>query len=512
MKVSHERSELAQGELIADLEEEAKSLQQRNAALEAELGGLRRDLRRARRNPGYRVANNISRALKPISRWISRAGRRHIQFPAPKGPAHNGSAPIPCSPAMKKTLRMVGDAVQTVFFTSTTHRNWLLHKALSHKPERQLCFTPEELTQAIAANFFAIPEKPILRHTGPAAFAHQEWIVIDCDDPGVLWPLLKGRFWPHQKLLLHGKNVVREFSPTEQGPDFVFYAAPPRAWLDPRSDYLPRFAPWKAAHQRLAASTPGGNPWPKISIVTPSFNQGRFITDTFESVLGQNYPNSEYLVLDGGSTDETRSILDRYRPRLAYSCSQKDNGQADAINKGFARVGGEIMAWLNSDDQYAPDALLHVARAFDLFPEADIVVGGCGLLEGDAGGLTRIHHSSLPIGKVVPLPLSQLLDLENCWLKGHFFYQPEVFWRRRIWESAGAHVQEDLYYCFDYDLWVRMAQAGAKVVHIPDLLALYRVHAEQKTYGRDLPYLPELKQVKARHDPAANRHEPLAKA
>jgi len=137
-------------------------------------------------------------------------------------------------------------------------------------------------------------------------------------------------------------------------------------------------------------------------------------------------------------------------------------------------------------------------------------VGGCGLVENNA--LTRIHHSALPIGKVVPLPPQQLLDLENCWLKGDFFYQPEVFWRRRIWEAAGAHVQDNLYYCFDYDLWVRMAQAGAKVVHIPDLLALYRVHPEQKTYGRDLPYLPELKKVKAQRDPSAIRHETLAKA
>lgn len=510
MKVPHELSESAQAELIADLQEEASCLQRKNMALQGELFGAQRDLRRARRNPGYRIANGISRALKGVSRFINNGSARDIQFRRPSHVSRNGSAPAPSSPELKAFLKTLGITVESAFFTSATHRNWLLHKVLGRRPERQLCFSAKQLKAAIARDFFAVPQGSFSQHNGPAAFAHQQLVIIDSDDPGPLWPSLKGRLWPHQKILIHGKSLLMEVPPDQQGADFAFYRVPPPAWLDPRHEYLPRFAPWKTAYRRLVASTPSGNPWPKISVVTPSFNQGRFITDTFESVLGQNYPNLEYLVLDGGSADETRSILDRYRPRFAYSCSQKDNGQADAINKGFARITGEIMAWLNSDDQYAPDALMHVARAFDLFPEADVVVGGCGLLESNT--LARIHHSALPIGKVVPLPFQQLLDLENCWLKGDFFYQPEVFWRRRIWDAAGAQVQDDLYYCFDYDLWIRMAQAGAKVVHIPDVLALYRVHPEQKTYGRDLPYLPELKRVKAQREPSAARHETLAKA
>jgi hypothetical protein len=371
------------------------------------------------------------------------------------------------------------------------------------KPVSQLCFGQEEFDHAIVS-FFAVSE-------GPTTFARQELVIIDWNDPGVLWPLLKGRFWPHQKILLHGKDLPREIPATQSGPDFLFYSAPPQAWLDPRHAYLPRFAPWKSAQQGLPPKLLSGNPWPKVSVVTPSFNQGKFIADTFESVLGQNYPNLEYLVLDGGSTDETGIILDRYRPRLSYSCSQKDNGQADAINKGFARATGDILAWLNSDDQYAPDALMHVATAFDLFPDADVVVGGCGLVQSAGSAPSRIHHPKLPMAKVVPLPASQLLDVDNCWLKGHFFFQPEVFWRRRIWEDAGANVSDDLYYCFDYDLWVRMAQAGAKVVHIPDLLALYRVHPAQKTFGDNLPYLPELRLVKSRRDPSAVPHDTVGK-
>jgi hypothetical protein len=494
MKAPHEPTDSTHTELIADLEEEVISLQRKNRALQGDLFLLRRELRRARRNLGYKVSKGVSRAFAPVLRLFTNGANAH--FPKPSS---NGRPSHPCSAELKSRVQKLHETVDSAFFSFATERNWTLHKILGDRPGRQLCFSPEELKNALASDFFGVPQKAFEPGKGSPGFAHHQLIVIDCDHPEPLWPLLKGRFWPHQKLLLHGKSVVPEFSPTEHGRDFAFYSAPPPAWLDPRHTYLPGFAPWKASYARLTATLPSGNPWPKISVVTPSFNQGRFITDTFESILGQPYPHLEYLVLDGGSTDNTRSILDRYRPRLAYSCCQKDNGQADAINKGFARATGEIMAWLNSDDQYAADALMHVARAFDQFPEADIVVGGCGLVEVGGGAPIRIHHCALPMGKVVPLPLVQLLDLENCWLKGHFFYQPEVFWRRRIWETAGAHVLDDLYYCFDYELWVRMAKAGAKVVHIPELLALYRVHPEQKTYGKDLPYLPELKLAKARH-------------
>ena len=509
MKGPHEHTGSAQAELIADLEDEALSLQRKAAAMELEMHSLRRQLRRARRNPGYRIVNGIGRAIKPIGRLFGRNGAGRIQFARP---AENGSASHPLSSEIKSLIRTLRAGVDSVYFASATQRNWALHQAFGHKPQWQLCHSAEQLNKAITSDFFVVPEQPLATTKAAPAFAHYELIVIDFDVPGMLWPLLQGRLWPHQKLLLHGKNISTPTPATRTGSDFAFYAAPPLQWLDPRHNYLPRFAPWKTPERRLTKTLPTGRSWSKISVVTPSFNQGRFIGQTFDSVLGQEYPNLEYLVLDGGSTDETGSILDLYRPRLAYSCSQKDNGQADAINKGFARTTGEILAWLNSDDQYAPDALMHVARAFDLFPDADLVVGGCGLLEGNTGVVSRIHHSALPIGKVVPLPLRQLLDLDNCWLKGHFFYQPEVFWRREIWEAAGGNVQDDLYYCFDYDLWVRMAEAGAKVVHIPDLLAIYRVHPQQKTYGHDLPYLPELKLVKSRREPSGTPNETLAKA
>lgn len=514
MKVPHERAdETIAAEIIAELEDEATRLESQNLALQLEVKSLRRDLRRARRNVSYRLANGVRRALKLVAPLFSRNGTGPtVQFPKMHRLARNGAAPPPCSAELQRLLQLGTDAFRAVFFTSATERNWALHELLLRTPARQLCFTADEVKAAINDSFFSVPGYALPFYHGPPAFAHQELIVIDGTEPGLLWPLLKGRFWPHQKILFYGKPTALEFAPAQRGPDFAFYAAPPAQWLDPRHAFQPPFAPWKLRQRRLPARLPSGKPWPKISVVTPSFNQGQFIGDTFESIFTQQYPELEYLVLDGGSTDQTREILDHYHERLAYCCSQKDKGQADAINQGFARATGEIFAWLNSDDQYAPDALMRAAIAFDLFPEADVVVGGCGLVQNTEGTASRVHHCALPLGKVVPLPAVQLLDLENCWLKGHFFYQPEVFWRRSIWEAAGGQVSDDLYYCFDYDLWVRMAQAGAKVVHIPDLLALYRVHPAQKTYGEKLPYLPELKLVKSRRDVCGSAHGTLAKA
>jgi glycosyltransferase involved in cell wall biosynthesis len=208
----------------------------------------------------------------------------------------------------------------------------------------------------------------------------------------------------------------------------------------------------------------------------------------------QGYPNLEYIVIDGGSTDNTPVILDRYRHELTYCISEPDQGQANALNKGFSRATGDILAWLNSDDYYLPGTLLRVATALNVY-QCDIVTGGCRLYYAYDPQLSTVHHDKMPIGQVVPLPLENLLDIDNCWLQGDFFYQPEVFWTRDIWEHSGASLKEDLFYSMDYELWLRMARAGAKVIHIPDILVNYRVHEAQKTYGEALPYVPELREV-----------------
>lgn len=225
----------------------------------------------------------------------------------------------------------------------------------------------------------------------------------------------------------------------------------------------------------LPATLPGGRPWPKISIVTPTYNQGRYIEETILSIANQNYPNVEHIVIDGGSTDETPEILERHRGKLAHVVSEKDRGQSHAINKGFRRATGDIVTWLNSDDQLAPGALAAVALAFHT-SGADMVAGVCQLsrdsfLEGQ-------HLTSCANG---PLPLHDLLDLDNCWNVGQFFYQPEVFFTRKLWDRAGGHVQESAYYSMDYEMWLRFADAGAQLHVIGRPLAIFRVHPEQKT-------------------------------
>ncbi|MFM9994340.1 MAG: glycosyltransferase [Phycisphaerales bacterium] len=229
----------------------------------------------------------------------------------------------------------------------------------------------------------------------------------------------------------------------------------------------------------VPATMPGGKPWPRITVLTPTFNQGRFIEETLLSVLNQGYPNLEYIVLDGGSTDETLAVVERYRDRLAFFESRKDDGQSDAINRGFARATGEILTWLNSDDMLAPGALAAMALAFAL-SGADVVAG-----------VVHVHKDGKWITKHVttcdngPLPLDEILDVDGRWLAGQFYYQPEVFFTKAIWEKAGGYVDTGLYHSMDYDLWVRMAGVGggAKLHVIGRPIAYFRAHPEQKTAG-----------------------------
>ncbi len=210
--------------------------------------------------------------------------------------------------------------------------------------------------------------------------------------------------------------------------------------------------------------------YPSISIVTPTFNQGRFIERTIRSVLDQAYPSLRYAVCDGGSTDGTVETLGQLDDDYNFKWkSEPDKGQADAINKAFAMVDGEIMGWLNSDDLLMPRALLHVGSCFDQNPDIDVIYGHRIL----------INEQDLEIGRWVTPPYhSEALTF--------FDYVPQetLFWRRRIWEKTGGKLNVDFHFALDWDLLQRFREAGARIVRLPQFLGCFRVHPEQKTSAK----------------------------
>ncbi|MCL5292010.1 MAG: glycosyltransferase [Actinobacteria bacterium] len=204
---------------------------------------------------------------------------------------------------------------------------------------------------------------------------------------------------------------------------------------------------------------------PLVSITTPSFNQGKFIEDTIKSVLEQDYPNIEYIVVDGGSTDNTLDILKRYEDRLIW-ISEPDEGQSDAINKGFKMAKGEIIAWLNSDDIYMPGA---ISTAVDFLVKRPDVV----MVYGE--GYTIDEHGENR-GR---FPATQKF---NLWLLIHmwdYILQPTTFFRKEALFHVGL-LNKDLHWCMDWDLWIRIGKRF-KVVGIPKYLAYARVYDDNKT-------------------------------
>lgn len=205
---------------------------------------------------------------------------------------------------------------------------------------------------------------------------------------------------------------------------------------------------------------------PSISIVTPSFQQARFVGRTIDSVLSQNYPRLDYFVQDGGSTDGTADVLQSYGDRLTGWVSQKDGGQSQAINLGFARASGEIMAWLNSDDLLMPGALHRVGEYFAQHPEVDVVYGNRILIDEEDREIGRW---------VLPAHDDEVLSWAD------FIPQETLFWRRSIWEKAGGRIDESFRFAMDWDLLQRFRSVGARMVRLPDFLGAFRIHNAQKT-------------------------------
>jgi glycosyltransferase involved in cell wall biosynthesis len=222
---------------------------------------------------------------------------------------------------------------------------------------------------------------------------------------------------------------------------------------------------------------------PLVSIVTPSYNQGQFLEATLCSVLEQDYPRLEYIVMDGGSTDGSPQILERYASRLAYWESQPDRGQAHAINKGLQHAHGDILGWLNSDDVLLPGVVSQVVQVFAQNPRVDVVYGR--LERIDANG--RLWHTPLLPKDRMEFDLSQVLG--ECVVN-----QPGSFWRRGIMEQVGL-LDEKLHYSLDYEYWIRMALSGARFMRLPTVVARFRLSSDSKTVGRTAVFAQEQLQV-----------------
>jgi len=228
---------------------------------------------------------------------------------------------------------------------------------------------------------------------------------------------------------------------------------------------------------------------PLVSIITPSYNHGHFLQQTIRSVLSQDYPNLEYIVVDGGSTDSTLDVIHQYSSRIAWWVSERDHGQADAINKGFTHAHGEIIAWLNSDDLFfRSDAISHAVQALQAQPELGMVYGD-GLLVDERLQLLDWHT----------YPQYTLTDL----LAFKIILQPAVFMRQAALHDAGyLPMQYDL--ILDHALWVLIA-AKYPILHMQEFWAVERTHASAKTISRAAHYgeeaFPFIKSLES--DPAA---------
>ncbi len=221
---------------------------------------------------------------------------------------------------------------------------------------------------------------------------------------------------------------------------------------------------------------------PLVSIITPSYNQANFLESTIQSVLAQDYPNVEYIIVDGGSTDGSVDVIRRYEGRLAAWISEKDEGQTDAINKGFAMAQGEILAWLNSDDVYQPSAISEAAAFLEENPGVGMVYGDTNFIDEDGRVLGKFN--------------AQQTSYKRLRRGGVYIPQPASFWRASLWDAVGP-LDPSFYFAMDYDLWVRFAKV-AELRYVPRLWANFRVYQDAKSFAADDQCWPEMLRVHRR--------------
>ncbi len=232
--------------------------------------------------------------------------------------------------------------------------------------------------------------------------------------------------------------------------------------------------------------------FPKVSIITPSFNQGHFIEATIQSVLAQTYPNIEYIIVDGGSTDDTMTVVDRYRAQLATVFHEPDRGQSDAINKGFRAASGELVGWINSDDVLYSDCVSRMVDHYRQHPDGAVYY---------SAALDQIDEAgSHLVTRFVSIPNREHLLTHNYDLiqQGSFYPTPLI---RQV-----GYVDETIHYCMDLDLWLRLLNHGPIYSYANEAVAGFRMGSDTKTTTGGHRFLSDIQRVLLRNGaPATSR-------
>lgn len=248
--------------------------------------------------------------------------------------------------------------------------------------------------------------------------------------------------------------------------------------------------PWTEGSPQISETQHDGTAWPKVSIVTPSYNQGEFIEETIRSVLLQGYPNLEYIIMDGGSNDDSVDVIKKYSHWLTDWVSESDRGQTHAVNKGFERCTGDVLAWMNSDDTYEAGAIAAVVQEMVKSPEVNVVYGNIKMTDEHGDVLTELR--SVPFH-----PKAFLYETV------HITSQSAVFWTHSLLSKVGE-VREELNYSMDRDLLIRFMEQGATFKFLRRTLGTYRCHSGAKTSSdesrKELLSLPQMAAIHNRSD------------